>query len=228
MNIAKRNLKENQLIDAAEKVFAQVGFKNAKMTDIAKEAGITKVTLYSYFQSKENLYMAVTYRAFQVLIDLYYSHIDENKNKSGLEGSIGLMSAFMKFCEDHFLYSEIILEYFALVRSTNQGKDTNAKLTEAMIDSLYYRKIQDIQTLPLTLVSKEIQRGIDDGSIKSKKTPMFLTIYAWTSVTGFAKVIAASGNLKDPLFDTDLTEMKEYSLRLTRLVLEDEDIQDKL
>ena len=227
MNIAKRNLKENQLIDAAEKVFANVGFKNAKMSDIAKAAGITKVTLYSYFQSKENLYMAVTYRAFQTLTNLYYATIDEYKNKSGLESALAIMETFMDFCVDHFLYSETMLEYFALVRSTAQGKDT-AKLTDAMRESLYYRKIQDIQTLPFTLVSKEIKRGIDDGSIKSRKSPMFLTIHTWTSVTGFAKVVAASGGNTSPLFDTNLSDLKDYSLKLTRLTLENEHIQDKL
>jgi AcrR family transcriptional regulator len=227
MNIAKRNLKENLLIDAAEKIFANVGFKNAKMSDIAKEAGITKVTLYSYFQSKENLYMAVTYRAFQVLINQYYATIDANKNKNGLESALALQESFMSFCEQHFLYSETMLEYFALVRSTTQGKDT-AKLTEAMMDSIYYRKIQDIQNLPLTLVSKEIQRGISDGSIKSKKSPMFLTIHSWTAITGFAKVIAASGGNSNPIFDTDLSDLKEYSLKLARLVLSNESIQEEL
>ncbi len=33
------------------------------MEDIALDAGITKVTLYSYFKSKDNLIMAVTYKA---------------------------------------------------------------------------------------------------------------------------------------------------------------------
>jgi len=60
MNDAKRNAKENLIIDAAERVFSVVGFKNAKMENIAAEASITKVTLYSYFQSKENLYLALT------------------------------------------------------------------------------------------------------------------------------------------------------------------------
>ena len=227
MNIAKRNLKEKQLINAAEGIFSSVGFKNAKMADIAAAAGITKVTLYSYFQSKENLYMAVTYRAFQVLIDLYYEAIDQNKSKSGLEATLAILAAFMDYSVEHFLYSEAILEYFALIRSTEQGQDT-AKLTEAMKESLYYRKIQDIQVLPFTLVGKEIQRGINDGSIKSRKSPMFLAIHAWTSVTGFAKVVAASGSNTSPLFDTNLTDLRDYSLKLNRLVLENDSIQDKL
>ncbi|HHH53572.1 MAG TPA: TetR/AcrR family transcriptional regulator, partial [Bacteroidetes bacterium] len=71
MKEEKRLSKEESIITAAEKVFNKVGYKNAKMEEVAKAAGITKVTLYTYFQSKENLYMALTYRGFQKLLNGY-------------------------------------------------------------------------------------------------------------------------------------------------------------
>ena len=61
----KRISKEESIITAAEKVFSEVGYKNAKMEEVASVAGITKVTLYAYFQSKENFYMAITFRGFK-------------------------------------------------------------------------------------------------------------------------------------------------------------------
>ena len=45
--------KEEAIINAAEKVFGESGYRNAKMEDVASAAGITKLTLYTYFQSKE-------------------------------------------------------------------------------------------------------------------------------------------------------------------------------
>lgn len=227
MKIAKRTIKENLLIDAAEKVFASVGFKNAKMSDIAKEAGITKVTLYSYFQSKENLYMAVTYRAFQLLLDMYYKTIDEYKNETGLESSLAMMRTFMNFCTNNFLYSETMLEYLALIRSTEQGRDT-ARLTEAMKESLYYRRIQDIQQLPFKLATVELNRGLEDGSIISKKSPMFLTLHVWSTIIGFAKVLSTSGPPSATLFDINLNDLMEYSIKLVRLTLVNKEIQDQL
>ena len=71
MKDKKKSLKESIIINAAERVFERVGFKNAKMEDITKDAEITKVTLYTYFQSKENLYLAVTFKALQLLIEKY-------------------------------------------------------------------------------------------------------------------------------------------------------------
>lgn len=48
-------VKREQIIDAARKLFHQFGFKKVSMDEIAKEAGVTKKTIYMYFASKEEL-----------------------------------------------------------------------------------------------------------------------------------------------------------------------------
>ncbi len=215
MNYNKKNQKESNIILAAEHVFGEVGFKNAKMEDIAGKAGITKVTLYTYFQSKENLYLAVTHKALQLLIERYYDTIDKYKDEHGIECVIAIFDAFMTFCEQNYLYSEALLEYFALVRSTSYGFD-EAKLTEAVKDSIYYVKLQDMHNLPFKLTVKEIERGKKDGSIISSVDPMLSTLYGWTTVVGYVKVISASGKNATPLFNVSLKDLKELNLRIAR------------
>jgi AcrR family transcriptional regulator len=218
MNDAKRSAKENLIVDAAERVFSVVGFKNAKMENIATEAGITKVTLYSYFQSKENLYLALTYRGLQLLNDKYYQTIDQYKSSKGIDCVVALIETFMDFCSDNYLYSEALLDYFALVRSTSAGKNT-AKLTEATKESIYYTKLLDIQNLPFKLTVKEIQRGQQDGSIISKIDPMVQTLHGWATVIGYAKVITASGDHATPIFNVDLDDVKKLNLGVARALL---------
>ena len=218
MNDAKRCAKENLIVDAAERVFSVVGFKNAKMENIATEAGITKVTLYSYFQSKENLYLALTYRGLQLLNDKYYQTIDQYKNSKGIDCVVALIETFMDFCSDNYLYSEALLDYFALVRSTSAGKNT-AKLTVATKESIYYTKLFDIQNLPFKLTVKEIQRGQQDGSIISKIDPMVQTLHGWATVIGYAKVITASGDHATPLFNVNLDDVKKLNLGVARALL---------
>jgi len=227
MKAAKKSIKENGIIDSAEQIFAAVGFKNAKMEDIASAAGITKVTLYSYFQSKENLYMAITYRALQRLIDDYYLCIDKYKNSPGLESVIALTDTFMSFCESNFLYSEALLDYFAMVRSTSSGKD-QSKLTEATKESLYYMKLQDIQNLPFKLTAKEIARGQQDGSILKHLDPMFSTLHGWATVIGYIKVINASGDNASPIFNVKLSDIRKLNLSIARALLSDKKIVDAL
>ena len=48
-------MKKEQIIEAARKLFYQFGFKKVSMDEIAREAGVTKKTIYMYFNSKEEL-----------------------------------------------------------------------------------------------------------------------------------------------------------------------------
>jgi TetR/AcrR family transcriptional regulator len=54
---------KNQLLDAAEVEFAVTGLIAARMEAISAQAGVTKATIYYYFQSKEDLYQAVLERS---------------------------------------------------------------------------------------------------------------------------------------------------------------------
>lgn len=223
MKVAKKNLREQNIIEATERVFSKVGFVNAKMEDIAQEAGITKVTLYSYFQSKENLQLAVSYKALQLLIDKYYSHLSKYRDKSGLESTLAIFRLFIEFCENNYLYSESLLQYFELIRSTAHGANKE-KLTDALKESVYFRKIQDIQNLPFKLTVQEIERGIADGSIKSRIDPMLITLTAWTASIGYMKIVSATGNNIQPLFNVDLESLKELQLRTASELLTQETI----
>jgi AcrR family transcriptional regulator len=45
-----------QILDAAQQVFGDCGFMRAKLDDVARVAGVSKGTLYRYFDSKETLF----------------------------------------------------------------------------------------------------------------------------------------------------------------------------
>lgn len=48
-------MKEAQIIDATRILFEKYGYKRVSMDEIAKEAHVTKKTVYSYFKNKEEL-----------------------------------------------------------------------------------------------------------------------------------------------------------------------------
>ncbi|WP_184031110.1 TetR/AcrR family transcriptional regulator [Paraburkholderia sp. Cpub6] len=52
----KTEEKRQAIVDAAFEVFSEVGFEQASMSEIAARAGGSKATLYSYFQSKEEMF----------------------------------------------------------------------------------------------------------------------------------------------------------------------------
>jgi AcrR family transcriptional regulator len=53
------NAKRRQIVDGARQVFLARGFDAASMADIAREAGVSKGTLYVYFKNKEELFAAI-------------------------------------------------------------------------------------------------------------------------------------------------------------------------
>jgi len=54
----KAEVKE-KIVQAAIESFAQTGFDRTKMEDIAKRLGLSKGTIYLYFKSKEDLFLAI-------------------------------------------------------------------------------------------------------------------------------------------------------------------------
>lgn len=54
-----RDIRRNNLLDAASRIFARQGYDATSVEDIAFEAGIGKPTVYRYFPSKEALFEAV-------------------------------------------------------------------------------------------------------------------------------------------------------------------------
>jgi TetR/AcrR family fatty acid metabolism transcriptional regulator len=51
--------KRERILDAAEQVFAERGFYNARVAEIARAAGVADGTIYLYFKSKDDLLISV-------------------------------------------------------------------------------------------------------------------------------------------------------------------------
>src|SRR5215471_12109378 len=55
----RKQARPGEILDAALKVFAAKGFAAARMEDIARAAGVTKGTIYLYFESKEAVFKSL-------------------------------------------------------------------------------------------------------------------------------------------------------------------------
>jgi AcrR family transcriptional regulator len=227
MNSSKRSIKENQIIGAAEKVFSTVGFANAKMETIAKEIGISKGTVYFYFNSKENLYMAVTYRAFQTLLDMYYDSMEANKHADGKKIVLAILNTYLDFTEKHHYYFELLMNYMTIIRANAEQNSRGDRLSEAMRNSLYFRKIQDIHNLPLTIVVKELEKGQKDGSIKNQRNPIMIYLTAWAVVVGYTSLnVSNSKSGRATIFKVPVRDWKSYIRHVLNGILLDEGQND--
>ncbi len=57
--VVRRGRKYDQVLDGARTVFMRDGFERASVDDIAREAGVSKATIYAYFPDKQILFLEV-------------------------------------------------------------------------------------------------------------------------------------------------------------------------
>ena len=94
-----RAVREPQMLDAAVAVFAERGYHGASMDEIAAGAGVTKPMVYSYFGSKEDLYLACIDHAGTRLMEA----VDEaGREERDPERQLWLrLLAFFRFVGEH-------------------------------------------------------------------------------------------------------------------------------
>jgi TetR/AcrR family transcriptional regulator, fatty acid metabolism regulator protein len=63
------NDKRERILDAAERIFAQHGFFAARVSEIAKEAGVADGTIYLYFKNKDDLLISLFESRMERVID---------------------------------------------------------------------------------------------------------------------------------------------------------------
>jgi AcrR family transcriptional regulator len=67
------SVKRRQILDGARRVFLSRGFDGASMGEIAKVSGVSKGTLYVYFDSKEKLFEVLTTEEKKSLAEALFS-----------------------------------------------------------------------------------------------------------------------------------------------------------
>jgi AcrR family transcriptional regulator len=67
---ARNELYRQHILEAAERVFAERGFENAKVQEISELAGLSMGTIYTIFSSKEELFRALLEERGRELLEL--------------------------------------------------------------------------------------------------------------------------------------------------------------
>lgn len=73
----QRERTRSELIRAAAEVFSSHGFHGASVDDVAEAAGYTKGAVYSNFESKEELFLAVLEQQVDHTVDTLQAIVDE-------------------------------------------------------------------------------------------------------------------------------------------------------
>ncbi|TMU87551.1 TetR/AcrR family transcriptional regulator [Bacillus sp. BHET2] len=111
--------KRNAILESAVELFGANGYNQTSMQQIAESVGISKGSLYSFFQSKEDLIISI-YEHYQQLVF-------ERAFVVGLDGNVPPMERFAKQFQVQF---EGILEYKSYMKMHMRGE--SAKNSEKL------------------------------------------------------------------------------------------------
>ncbi|MBM2321565.1 MULTISPECIES: TetR/AcrR family transcriptional regulator [Marivita] len=75
----RKGRKFDQVVDGAREIFLRDGFEGASVDDIARAAGVSKATLYSYFSDKRLLFMEVATRQCSEQARISIERIDSTR-----------------------------------------------------------------------------------------------------------------------------------------------------
>src|SRR5690554_2294427 len=118
----KDNKTEEQILEAAQKIFQAKGMDGARMQEIADKASINKAMLHYYYRSKQLLFEAVFRKAFALLAPQLNTILNDD---SSLEDKI------KNFTMDYitFMMKHPYLPNF-IIQELNRNEDFILKLKE--------------------------------------------------------------------------------------------------
>ena len=158
--------RQNEIIDAAQRLFFERGFDGVSMDDIARDLELSKPALYRYFRNKESLYLAVVLRGIVVLRDTFKAAVA--KEKTG----IGKVSAFLSaFCFDYVSKHSDYYELLIVARE-QRFMDLFAKHE---VDGA--NEFGNMALESLTFLVDAIQLGSEDETIREDLPPLQTAIF---------------------------------------------------
>ena len=72
------NARKEEIINACEKLYQTMGFKEITMKEISAATSFTRTSIYNYFQTKEEIFLALLQRENELWIAALNAIMDEN------------------------------------------------------------------------------------------------------------------------------------------------------
>jgi AcrR family transcriptional regulator len=94
-----RAVRERQLIELAEHLFAERGYSGASMEELARRAGVTKPVIYELFENKDGLFSACVERSVARMAESVAAAVRSETEPEARLRAGGL--AFLRFAADN-------------------------------------------------------------------------------------------------------------------------------
>jgi AcrR family transcriptional regulator len=156
------------ILEAARKVFANRGFHEATVEDIAEAAGVAKGTVYLYYESKRDVYFAALKFG---IAQMYSSLLHEVKKVSAPEEKLkALIAAKLAYFDENRDFFKIYYSELGNIPSAHPGGidsefkalyQEQARLVEAILKEGARKKVvRNLRTEQTAFAISDIIRGV--------------------------------------------------------------------
>jgi len=185
----EKGARREEIIDAAQRVFFAKGVAFATMDDIAEAAELSKGTLYLYYKSKEDLYLAVTMRGMDAMLGMFTRALSTG------EPTIKLIANLGEAYYDFFNSQRDFFRMFYFFENPQFHTQVSPEMLQQCKES--DRRVWD-------LVIGLIQRGIDEGMLHRGLDPMEAGLMLWSNSNGIMRLIDRSDKYWGEMMNVDL------------------------
>lgn len=147
--------KKDRIIESARELFARFGLKKTTMDEIAEKCGMSKASLYYYFQSKEDIFKSVIKKEFE----LFKKRVEETLSKEGSPQEklrAFIVARFTRLKEISNYYSTLkdeYLEHYAFVeKERTEFTNWEIQTIQSILDEGIQKGIFETSDSKLTAV----------------------------------------------------------------------------
>jgi AcrR family transcriptional regulator len=195
----EKERRREEILDAAQRVFVEKGLTTATVDDIAIAAELSKGTLYLYFESKEDIYIALMTRGLQLLYSMF-------NNTISVETSV--VKILHRMEEAYTVFFNTQRNYFRMLDSAfrpNVHKEVSEEMrrTYTTQSQKNWEQIIDL-----------FNRGVREKKIRNDINPVDMAIIIWSNATALMTRIDREGEIWQKERNIDLTKTLEASFHL--------------
>ncbi len=194
----EKGARREEIISAAEKVFFEKGLVVATMDEIAERAELSKGTIYLYYKSKEDLYIAVALRGWDILARMFKEATSTGEQPLKVLENLG--NAYYSYFMQYRNYYR--MSYFF------GNKEMFSQVSNEMTDqcNLSNKTIWDI-------VSGVVQTALAEGLIRDDVKAMEAGVMLWANSDSLMRLMDQDENSWLDKMQIDLGELLKKSNR---------------
>jgi AcrR family transcriptional regulator len=167
--------RRNDIVEAAEELFDKKGYAGTTIEEVARRTELSKGTIYLYFKSKDDLFLAVCANG----ITGFRAELEASVlPKRGLENKIKAM--YLSYV-DYFLK---VPHIFRVLQDTYTER-LRSNISSESIDTINWTIAE-----ALFFGSLFVQQGIDTGLFRKDVDPYAFSVMSWRMATGLIELAA--------------------------------------